>query len=229
MKRIDNLVDNLAATVQELATELKEKTIYLRERHELLVAIRELEPNGPEPIEDLRERVQALKALKALEPRGSEPIEDLRERVQATATGTRWRNAMLADPPALPEPECETSRGSLGAALKRPSLSTYADAFSISDRHVRDLLPLFELATSDPLFDGELSTWFADDRCSWEDDLKPFPLLRRGPGRGRSSNLARNAARKAGKRTRYAENKQETAAAKDHERYLPNKKSREAA
>jgi len=225
MQRIDNLVDDLAANVQELATELREKIVYLRKRHELLKqleelepngsdpiknlrerlrtlkAIKKLEPNGPEPIEDLRERVQALKAVKALEPGRSEPIEDLRERVQATATNTGWRTATRGKPPALPKPQSERfaqsaaitnrllrkqwskggepaydqdllnlgfpkeeartdagtlSRGSLGAALKRPSASTYADAFSIDDPHVRAPLPLFELATSDPLFDGEL-------------------------------------------------------------------------
>ena len=34
---------------------------------------------------------------------------------------------------------------------------TFANVGSISDRHVLALLPLFDLETSDPLFDGELS------------------------------------------------------------------------
>ena len=72
MKRIDNLVDNLTATIQELATELKEKSTYLRERHELLIAIRKLEPNGSDPIKDLRERLRTLKAIKELQPNGPE-------------------------------------------------------------------------------------------------------------------------------------------------------------
>jgi hypothetical protein len=36
---------------------------------------------------------------------------------------------------------------------------TFANVCSISDRHVLDLLPLFDLRTSDPLFDGESPSW----------------------------------------------------------------------
>ena len=160
----------------------------------------------------------------------------------------------------FPKEETRIDDGTLTCGdfrVERPSSPTFADDLSISDPRVLDLLAQFELETSDPLFDGELSSWYADDRCSWEDDLKPLPLLRRGWGR--SSNLARNAARKAGKRTytcepscicgcdqRYtsrgarvecskwrgsmyrAEHKQELAV-KAHERYLRNKQSRGAA
>ena len=38
--------------------------------------------------------------------------------------------------------------------VERPSSPTFADDFSISDPRVLDLLPQFELETSDPLFDG---------------------------------------------------------------------------
>ena len=38
---------------------------------------------------------------------------------------------------------------------------TFANVCSISDRHVLDLLSLFDLKTSDPLFDGESSSWQA--------------------------------------------------------------------
>ena len=147
------------------------------------------------------------------------------------------------------------SRGDFN--VERPSSPIFADDMSISDPRVLDLLPQLELETSDPVFDGALSSWYADDRSPWEDDPKPLPLLRRG--RGRSSNLARNAARKAGKRTytceppcicgcdqRYtsrgvcvecskwrgsmyrAEHKQELAV-KAHERYLRTKQPRDAA
>jgi hypothetical protein len=36
---------------------------------------------------------------------------------------------------------------------------TFTNVCSISDRHVLELLPLFDLETGDPLFDGELSSW----------------------------------------------------------------------
>ena len=39
---------------------------------------------------------------------------------------------------------------------------TFVNVCSISDRHVLELLPLFDLRTSDPLFDGESSSWRAD-------------------------------------------------------------------
>ena len=41
--------------------------------------------------------------------------------------------------------------------VEGPGPSPLADAYSINEPHVFDLLPLFELETSDPLFDGELS------------------------------------------------------------------------
>jgi hypothetical protein len=49
---------------------------------------------------------------------------------------------------------------------------TFANVCSISDRHVLDLLPLFELETSDPLFDGESWSWRADmaETESWTSD-----------------------------------------------------------
>jgi len=49
---------------------------------------------------------------------------------------------------------------------------TFANVCSISDRHVLDLLPLFELETSDPLFDGEFWSWQPDMAESeyWTDD-----------------------------------------------------------
>jgi hypothetical protein len=39
---------------------------------------------------------------------------------------------------------------------------TFANVCSISDRHVLELLPLLDLETNDPLFDGEVSSWRAD-------------------------------------------------------------------
>lgn len=46
--------------------------------------------------------------------------------------------------------------------VERPGPSSFADAYSINEPHVLDLLPQFELETSDPLFDGELSPWHPD-------------------------------------------------------------------
>jgi hypothetical protein len=40
---------------------------------------------------------------------------------------------------------------------------TFANDCSISDRHVLELLPLLDLETNDPLFDGEVSSW----RATW--------------------------------------------------------------
>jgi hypothetical protein len=39
---------------------------------------------------------------------------------------------------------------------------TFVKVCSISDRHVLELLPLFDLETNDPLFDGELASWRPD-------------------------------------------------------------------
>jgi hypothetical protein len=39
---------------------------------------------------------------------------------------------------------------------------TFANVYSISNRHVLELLPLLDLETNDPLFDGELSWRRAD-------------------------------------------------------------------
>jgi hypothetical protein len=49
---------------------------------------------------------------------------------------------------------------------------TFANVCSISDRHVLDLLPVCKLETSDPLFDGESSSWRAGvaETESWTSD-----------------------------------------------------------
>ena len=39
---------------------------------------------------------------------------------------------------------------------------TFANVCSISDRRVLELLSLLDLETSDPIFDGELSSWQPD-------------------------------------------------------------------
>jgi len=46
--------------------------------------------------------------------------------------------------------------------VEGPGPSPFADSYSINEPQVLDLLPLFELETSDPLFDGELSPWYPD-------------------------------------------------------------------
>ena len=63
MQRIDDVVDDLAANVEELATELKQKIAYLDERHHLLKQLEELEPNSRQSIKELRERVALLQAI----------------------------------------------------------------------------------------------------------------------------------------------------------------------
>jgi hypothetical protein len=49
---------------------------------------------------------------------------------------------------------------------------TFANVCSISDRHVLNLLPVCKLETSDPLFDGESSSWRAGvaETESWTSD-----------------------------------------------------------
>ena len=63
MQKIDDVVDNLAANVEELATELRQKIAYLDERHHLLKQLEELEPNSRQSIKELRERVALLQAI----------------------------------------------------------------------------------------------------------------------------------------------------------------------
>ena len=48
------MVDDLAANVEELATELKQKIAYLDERHHLLKQLEELEPDSRQSIKELR-------------------------------------------------------------------------------------------------------------------------------------------------------------------------------
>ena len=110
MERIDDVVDNLAANVAELATELKQKIAYLDERHHLLKQLEELEPDSrrsikelrervallqaiagygssfdfepAQPIENLKARIELLQTISELEPNGPEPIKNLRERLR---------------------------------------------------------------------------------------------------------------------------------------------------
>ena len=90
MQRIDDVVDNLAANVEELATELRQKIAYLDERHQLLKQLEELEPNSGQSIKELRERVALLQAIARygssfdFEPR--QPIEKLKVRIELLQT-----------------------------------------------------------------------------------------------------------------------------------------------
>ena len=60
---------------------------------------------------------------------------------------------------------------------KGPWLSPFADAVAISDDRVRDLLPLFDLETSDPLFDGNWPT--QKEGCLTRDDLNMYFFVTR--------------------------------------------------
>jgi hypothetical protein len=60
---------------------------------------------------------------------------------------------------------------------KGPWLSPFADAVAISDDGVRDLLPLFDLETSDPLFDGNWPT--QKEGCLTRDDLNIYFGIRK--------------------------------------------------
>ena len=97
MQRIDDVVDNLAANVEELATELKQKIAYLDERHHLLKQLEELEPNSEQPIKKLQNRVELLQAIRSYGSLGFEPIEKLEARIE-------FLDAIGALEPNGPEP-----------------------------------------------------------------------------------------------------------------------------
>ena len=76
-------------------------------------------------------------------------------------------------------PEPALSRGEVGLGEgKGLWLSPFADAAAINDDGVRDLLPLFDLETNDPIFDGDWPTQKEVWRAAREAGKERNPLRR---------------------------------------------------
>ena len=128
-------------------------------------------PDEQPRLRELRERdqpiVEARKTIAGLARLAREPRRSARDE-EAKAIACADARAISLEP-ALSAWQVGEGKG--------PWLSPFADAVAIHDDGVRDLLPLFDLETSDPLFDGNWPT--QKEGCLTHDDLNMYFAVRK--------------------------------------------------
>ena len=127
-------------------------------------------PDEQPRLRELRERDRRIVEARTIAGRAKlagEPRRAARDE-EAKAIARAEARAISLEPALSP--------GQVGEG-KGPWLSPFADAAAISDDGVRDLLPLFDLETSDPLFDGNWPT--QKEGCLTRDDLNMYFGMRK--------------------------------------------------